>query len=120
MKYQPLSYFLKHIDEPNASRCKNLFTDFQERFKASPGSLRKHQAWKGGYIHHVEETMNLGAMMYKEMNLFRKLPFTFSDVLLVLFIHDMEKPFRYVLPKKEFRNDVEKHEFIESLIKNIR
>ncbi len=120
MKYQTLSYFLKHIDEPNASRCTQLLDDFHERFKASPGSLRKHQSWKGGYIHHIEETMNLGAMIYKEMNQFRKLPFTFSDVLLVLFIHDLEKPFRYVPTKKEFGNDLEKHDFIESLIKKYK
>jgi len=117
MKYKNLTYFLNQIDEPNASKCKKLFVDFEARFKTSPGSLRKHQAWKGGYIHHIEETMNLGHMIYKEMSAFRKLSFSFSDVLLVLFLHDLEKPFRYVPTKKEFGNDIEKHSFIESLIK---
>lgn len=120
MKYQNLNHFLNKLEEPNATRCKNLFKDFEERFKAAPGSLRKHQAWKGGYIHHIEETMNLGNMIYKEMSAFRKLPFTFSDVILVLFLHDLEKPFRYVSPKKDFKNDLEKHEFIESLIKKYK
>lgn len=120
MKYKTLDYFLNKIEEPNAARCKTLFIDFQERFKSAPGSLRKHQAWKGGYIHHIEETMNLGHMIYKEMNAFRKLPFTFSDVALVLFLHDLEKPFRYVPSKKDFKNDLEKHEFIESLIKKYK
>jgi hypothetical protein len=120
MKYQTLSYFLNKIDEPNASKCKKLFTDFKERFEVSPGSLRKHQAWKGGYIHHIEETMNLGQMIYKEMNRFRILPFSFSDVVLILFLHDLEKPFRYVPTKKEFGTDIEKHSFIESLIKKYK
>lgn len=120
MKYQKLGYFLNKIEEPNASRCKKLFEDFKERFEASPGSLRKHQAWKGGYIHHIEETMNLGFLIYEEMNKFRKLSFSFSDVVLVLFLHDLEKPFRYVPTKKEFNDDIEKHIFIESLIKKYK
>ena len=120
MKYQNFNYFLNILEEPNATQCKKLFKDFEGRFKAAPGSLRKHQAWKGGYIHHVEETMNLGNMIYKEMSAFRKLPFTFSDVILVLFLHDLEKPFRYVPTKKEFGNDIEKHAFIESLIKKYK
>ena len=120
MKYQNINYFLNKIDEPNATRCKNLFGDFKERFEASPGSLRKHQAWKGGYIHHIEETMNLGLLIYTEMSAFRKLPFSFSDVVLILFLHDLEKPFRYVPTKKEFGTDIEKHDFIESLIKKYK
>ena len=120
MRYYSLDYFLEKIDEPNNKRCKKLLMDFKERFQASPGSLRKHQAWKGGYIHHIEETMNLGTVLYKQMNQFRTLPFSFSDVLLVLFLHDLEKPFRYVPLKKEFTNDIEKHQFIESLIKKYK
>lgn len=120
MKYKHLNYFLNKLDTPNAISCKKLFTDFQERFKAAPGSLRKHQAWEGGYVHHLEETMNLGALIYKEMNRFRKLEFSFSDVILILFLHDLEKPFRYVPTKKEFRSDVEKRAFIESLIKKYK
>ena len=120
MTYKHLSYFLKKIDEPNASKCQKLFKDFKERFEVAPGALRKHQAWKGGYIHHLEETMNLGQVFYQKMNSFRKLPFSFSDVVLVLFLHDLEKPFRYVPTKKEFSNDIEKHDFIESLIKKYK
>ena len=120
MKYQNLNYFLEKIEEPNASRCKKLYKDFEDRFKSAPGSLRKHQAWKGGYIQHIEETMNLGQMIYKEMNEFRKLTFSFADVILVLFLHDLEKPFRYVPTKKEFKTDIEKHEFIQSLIKKYK
>ncbi|MEY4440587.1 MAG: hypothetical protein RLY49_213 [Candidatus Parcubacteria bacterium] len=120
MKYYGLDYFLNKIDEPNATRCKELFADFKKRFERAPGSLRKHQAWKGGYIHHLEETMNLGLSLYKEMNQFRALPFSFSDVVLILFLHDLEKPFRYVPMKNEFKNDEEKKDFINSLIQKYK
>jgi hypothetical protein len=120
MQYKKLDYFLKKIEGPNSFKCQKLFEDFKERFKASPGALRKHQAWKGGYIHHLEETMNLGKAFFEKMNSFRELPFSLSDVILVLFLHDLEKPFRYVPTKKEFFDDIEKHNFIESLIKKYK
>lgn len=87
-----------------------------ERFKISPGALTKHQAWPNGYIQHLEETMNFGVELFKMMDDFRKLDFTISDVILVLFLHDLEKPFRYVEPKKEFSNDEEKKKFINEMI----
>jgi hypothetical protein len=120
MKYYTLNYFLNKIDGSNREGCKNILIDFKDRFELAPGSLRKHQAWKGGYIHHLEETMNLGFVLYQEMNRFRTLPFSFSDIVLILFLHDLEKPFRYVPMKNEFKNDKEKHDFIESLIKKYK
>lgn len=120
MRYEHLTFFLNQIDETNGERCRRLWYDFRERFELAPGALRKHQAWKGGYIHHLEETMNLGMVLYKQMDSFRALPFSFSDVILILFLHDLEKPFRYVPMKKEFGSDMEKHDFIESLIKKYR
>jgi 23S rRNA maturation-related 3'-5' exoribonuclease YhaM len=120
MKYQNLKYFLNKIDEPNRGKCKRLLGDFKERFTVAPGALRKHQAWEGGYIHHLEETMNLGQAFYEKMNSFRKLPFSLSDVILILFLHDLEKPFRYVPVKKEFAHEMEKKDFINSLIKKYK
>ena len=120
MQYKNLNYFLNKIDKPNSINCQKLYKDFELRFEVAPGALRKHQAWKGGYIQHLEETMNLGKVFYEKMNSFRKLPFSLSDVILVLFLHDLEKPFRYVPMKKEFFDDIEKHNFIESLIKKYK
>ena len=120
MTYKSLSFFLSKIEKPNGERCRQLWHDFRERFELAPGALRKHQAWKGGYVHHLEETMNLGMAFYKQMDSFRALPFSFSDVVLILFLHDLEKPFRYVPTKKEFGNDIEKHDFIESLIQKYK
>ena len=54
------------------------------------------------------------------MNTFRKLPFSFPDVVLILFLHDLEKPFKYIEPKTKFESDNEKHAFIDSLIKNYK
>jgi len=107
---------INHIDEPNRSACLKMHEDNKERFEKSPGSLIKHHAWKGGYIDHLEETMNLAYGLYNLMNKDRDLDFTLSDALLVLFLHDLEKPFRYVEPKKDFNSDKEKEEFIKDMV----
>lgn len=116
MNYLTIHQLLDFIDEPNRAACIHLYEDNKERFTQAPGSLTKHQAWKGGYIDHLEETMNFGCNLFKMMNEFRALDFTVSDIVLVLFLHDLEKPFRYVEPKIEFQGDEEKEKFIESMI----
>lgn len=116
MHYKPLIELLSLMDEPNRSKCIQLSIDHQDRFAKAPGSLTKHQAWEGGYVDHLEETMNLGLHLYAMMHEFRPLDFSISDVMLVLFLHDLEKPFRYVDPKHGFESEAEKQEFIHGLI----
>jgi hypothetical protein len=55
----------------------------------------KHQAWEGGYVDHLQETMNIGIDLYKTFSQRRDLTFTLSDLFIVLFLHDLEKPFKY-------------------------
>jgi hypothetical protein len=116
MIYQPLNHLLNLISEPNRTACLNLFADNKSRFEEAPGALTKHQAWPGGYLGHLEETMNFGFNLFNMMNCFRELNFNLSDVMLVLFLHDLEKPFRYIEPKIEFHSDEEKELFIENMI----
>ena len=103
---------INKIDSPNRDRCLNLLNDNYNRFLNSPGSAKKHQNWVGGYIDHIEETMNMAIILYHQMNSIRTLKFTISDVLLVLFLHDLEKPFKYVDPSISFTGDDAKLNFI--------
>ncbi len=116
MIYKNLNHFLNLIDEPNKLACLQIFNDNKERFEIAPGSLTKHQAWPGGYINHLEEAMNIGLGMFEMMNTFRKLDFTLSDALLILFLHDLEKPFRYIEPKQEMNTEKEKKNFVQTII----
>ncbi len=113
---KPFSELLNLIDEPNRGKCLILLNDYKDRLVQSPGSLTKHQNWPGGYLDHLTETMNLAVMLYKTMNDERPLPFSISDAILVLFLHDLEKPFKYVAPKQVFENEDTEHEFVNSLI----
>jgi len=63
-------------------------------FRAAKGSSNNHQAWEGGYIDHVSEVMNLACQLYRTLSGLRKLPFTLSEALEVMFLHDIEKPFK--------------------------
>src|SRR5688572_23699795 len=93
--YLPISELLAQIEGPNGEGCRRLFETYQHRFEVSPGSSHNHQHWPGGYRDHVGEAMNIGAQVYDLYNSLRPLPFTKSDVLLIVFLHDLEKPFRY-------------------------
>ena len=113
---KPLAELIMLIDEPNRSKCEKMLSDHSERFSIAPGSLTKHQAWPGGYLDHLAETMNLAVILYKSMNSERALPFSISDTILVLFLHDLEKPFKYVEPKKEFLGANAEHDFVNSIV----
>ncbi len=87
---------LNLIDEPNRSGCVKLYQENIELFKKSHGSVHNHQAWNGGYYDHIEEVMNFGAQLFSiAEKTKRDLDFTLSDVLLVMFLHDLEKPWKY-------------------------
>ena len=83
------------IDEPNRSGCLKLFQDNYKLFRTSFGSSRNHQAWPGGYDDHIRDAMNIGIVLYQTLNQLRSLPFSLSDVLLCVYLHDLEKPWAY-------------------------
>jgi hypothetical protein len=86
-----------YIDEPARSVCLHILKDNKKLFKIVPGSSHNHQAWKGGYLDHVQETMNLALVLYPAFASLRPVPFSLSDALLILFLHDIEKPWKYTI-----------------------
>lgn len=67
-----------------------------------PGSREAHQAWKGGWMEHERQAMAIAMTLYDLMQRAGTLDglpeqerFTCSDMLTVLFLHDIEKPFVY-------------------------
>lgn len=91
----PVPALVEYIDEPHRSICHRILTEHAETLKYAWGSSHNHQAWPGGYLDHVAEVMNLAIVLHKAMNDQRPLPFSLSDALLVLFLHDIEKPWRF-------------------------
>ena len=95
--YLPVDDLVDLIDVPNRTAVKNILADNRELFSKVQGSTHNHQAWPGGYIDHVTEVMNIAVVMFRELGALRPIPFTLSDVLLVVFLHDIEKPWKYEL-----------------------
>lgn len=96
-KYCTVDELVDRIDEPNGGACRRILQDCRALFQMARGSRSNHQAWLGGYIDHVTEVMNLAVVLYRQLNHLRPLPFSLSDALLVLFLHDFEKPWKYEL-----------------------
>lgn len=94
-RYFSLEEALNLIDEPNRSSCIKMLADNKGLFQTVQGSTHNHQAWPGGYRDHVQEICNIAIFLYPAYNGIRRLPFSLSDALLVLFLHDLEKPWKY-------------------------
>lgn len=121
MKFYSLEKLLEMIDGENRELCIRFLEKNKERFYLSPGSLSKHQNWRGGYIDHLEEVMSLAVNLYKTLFKTRKPDFTLSDALLVLFLHDLEKPFKYIAPKVlPYSDRIQDKKFIQKVIRKER
>jgi len=95
--YFPIRQMLDEmIAEPNRSACLRLYDENEERFKTARGSTHNHQAWLGGYHGHIEDAMNYAILFYQAMAATgRPIPFALEDALLAIFLHDLEKPWRF-------------------------
>ena len=95
MAYRSIEELLLLLDEPYSSACTKILFEHRARFDEVQGSTHNHQNWPGGYLDHVREVMNIAIELYATLDTLRPLRFTRSDVLLILFLHDIEKPWKY-------------------------
>lgn len=73
----------------------NIYDDYADLIDTIPGSAHNHQAWPGGFKDHMAEILRVNAITYAALNALRPLPFTLSSAAIALFLHDIEKPFKY-------------------------
>jgi hypothetical protein len=104
MTYQTIEQLLMRIDEPYRSPCCKILSDNNQLFCKVQGSTNNHQAWPGGYFDHIQEIMNIAVVLYESLNAQRRLPFSLSDLLLVVYLHDVEKPWKYVFRDGELHH----------------
>src|SRR5208282_6376755 len=84
--YYPLSELFRYLPEEKRDAFEKLLDDHRSLFYAAKGSSKNHQAWEGGYISHVVETMNIAKWLYRTSP--RRLSFTLAEALEVMFLHD--------------------------------
>ena len=102
--YYDLDTMVAMIDEPNRSICQRAVSDNRTRFQQAAGSSYNHQAWAGGYWDHITEAMNIWLLLFGSFESTGRLSqlepderLSRSDGLVVLFWHDIEKPWGFVL-----------------------
>ncbi len=96
-KYYTIEKMIGMINKPNRLACAQILLDNRKLFQVVQGSTNNHQNWSGGYFDHVQEIMNIAIVLYRQLDTLRHLPFSLSDLLLVVFLHDIEKPWKYEL-----------------------
>ena len=94
-KYYTIEECLNMIEEPNRTISFKILRENIDLFSKVQGSTNNHQAWEGGYLDHITEVMNIACLLYHSLNNARKLPFSLSDSLFILYLHDIEKPLRF-------------------------
>ena len=94
-QYFSIEALINFIDEPYRTSCLKILTENRKLFETIQGSTHNHQAWHGGYIDHITDGMNYAFYLYDfDASFGRPLPFSKSDVLLIFYLHDLEKPWR--------------------------
>lgn len=96
-QYHSIDGLIAKLDEPNRTACARILSDHRQLFATVQGSTHNHQAWRGGYLDHVTDAMNVAVLLHEEMSALRPLPFSLADLLLVVYLHDLEKPWKYEL-----------------------
>lgn len=101
-------YLLNLIDtleDKNQSQLKKLYQDIIEEMpNAKWSSNNKHQWREWWYYDHIADILKFGKILYDNLNAYRKLPFSFDDVIIVILIHDIEKPYKYTWDKEKHKD----------------
>lgn len=95
--YHSIEELIDIFPDKNIGPCLKILSDNRKLFQTVQGSTNNHQAWVGGYWDHVQEVMNIAYWLNDTLYSMRPLPFSVADALLVLFLHDIEKPWKYEL-----------------------
>src|SRR5271170_1833034 len=91
--YLDFTALMALVSHQSRDRLWTIVRDNVSCFRPAKGSRSNHQAWEGGYLDHIAETMNIACQLYNTLSSLRKLPFTLGEALEVMFLHDIEKPF---------------------------
>src|SRR5947209_7468737 len=94
-RYLSFNELLQWVDQPYQTAFRRILAAHDELLRSARGSSHNHQAWTGGYADHIREVMNIAVALHAALGQLRPLPFSLSDALVVLFVHDLEKPWAY-------------------------
>ena len=91
-----------------------MYEKLKDKMNYYPSAQKYHHWWKGGASDHTAQVMALGVSLFKTTSAYEEIKdYTLDDVVLVSFVHDLDKLWRYVeLPEPkdkqifEYRKDL--------------
>lgn len=97
MKYfKILELIQDYAPSLNRDSCIRLLKEEQRRICLSPGSSNNHHTWEGGYLDHLIQTIEIAGCIFRPLSQYNSLPFSLEDVFMCLYLHDIEKPWKYI------------------------
>lgn len=92
----------------------NLYVTLAKEIEFCPAAIKHHHWWKKGWLDHTAQVLKISIDIYNNMSEYEPITdFTIDDVILVAFVHDLDKLWRYTeleKPKEgqlfEYRNDI--------------
>lgn len=105
LDYLPIEALVSMIDDPNREPCQRILEEHRCLFEKVRGATHNHHTWEGGYIDHVTDCMNYTRHLFAFVcAIGRPMPFALPDALLVMFLHDLEKPWRILVQEGQISN----------------
>lgn len=95
-KYNAMSKLLENIQNVELLGKLNQMHQSQRQLMFEcPSSYRGHHKWEGGYLYHVYEVMAISLRLYQSIKSLDGHAFGSDDLLLVSYVHDLEKLWKY-------------------------
>lgn len=89
-------YLEKYLNDNLKEKVLKMYDDITEDFAFYPASIKYHHNYSGGLQQHTLEVMDNAFKIYKLFDKeFKNKLITESDIVLVAFIHDLEKLTKY-------------------------
>ena len=96
---------LQNLNDPNKENLGRLYTFLTTQFPdAKWSSNNKHQWREGWYYDHIADCLKFWKVLYDGLQWYRPLPFTFDDVIVIIVLHDLEKPYKYSMHNSDFQD----------------
>lgn len=97
-------WVLENIKDPNKDNLIELYNFLIVQFPdAAWSSNNKHQWREWGYYDHIADSLKFGKILYDGLQWYRELPFSFDDVIIIIALHDLEKPYKYSIHNTDFQ-----------------
>ena len=91
-----IDYLKKITNEKYRNSLLKLYADIELILKAMPAAIRWHHSEEGGLYRHTKEVINIALDIYNDLRAdLKKRAITENDVILVAFVHDLEKMIKY-------------------------